>query len=169
MQNANGSELDFLLQIPDDEDPEYYYQNMIQNYQKIICSNVNEIKKQKETIQNLYNHNNENKIKDKFDKLIENINNTNQETNLIHSKQRELMETINDFYQQTSKTNRINYTLEYVNYELDKLIKKYKEQRKQNISTIEELKKLYEKIPMKNPVILQKHDPEIKSIQIETH
>ena len=86
-------------------------------------------------------------LQSKIEKLIEEINDTNEKTHNIFEKQEGLMKTSQSFSLSTSKLRKIAYEYEFVNKELTMLIEKYNAQSDANIKRMDELLTLYKEIP----------------------
>ena len=132
-----------LIEIPDDEDPELYWQESIGRMSGYISNKKQIINDQKQKIQKLVNPS----LQSKIEKLIEEINDTNEKTHNIFEKQEGLMKTSQSFSLSTSKLRKIAYEYEFVNKELTMLIEKYNAQSDANIKRMDELLTLYKEIP----------------------
>ena len=159
-----NSNFKLMVEIPDDEDPEYYYENITQKYQDEIRNKINKIQEQNQKILEL-STNNQN-ITKKVKELINHINTTKNQTEEIRKNQNESMLKLRDFYENTHKLNQTSHSLKYVNTELDKLIKHYKLQKEQNIKANTDFEKLYQKLPTQT-IELQPYEPILEPITIE--
>ena len=163
----NNQNLKILIEIPDDEDPEYYFQNMTEKYQVLVKNKIDELKNQNETIEKLTidEENNEN-IKEKIKALKEKIKNNKKRTKEIRDYQKTLISNLQEFYQNTSNLNQTTHTLSYINSQLDILIKKYKKQKEENEITNTKFDQLYQQLPYKTTIKLEPYEPENLSITI---
>ena len=143
--------------IPDDEDPEIYYEKMTQKIANKISQQKHYLESQKQIISDTIDNNSE--LKTKIETLNDLID--PDKINKIYNQQEAISEKITQLHYYSHKTRHTTYSLQYVNQQLDDIINKYQTQNQKHFETLQSLKETLTTLNQKSqdPPVLEKYKP----------
>ena len=159
-----------LLEIPNDQDPEFFCQNQIKQDKKEIKELRKQIEQQDEKIKTLYDP--ENKLYNKLQILLGENSGKKKDIKKMKTNQKNIRKKVNSILKQSSSIRKTTHSLTYINEELDKLYNIYYKQNEENKNNYRQTELYFSKLsPPAQPIELEAYQKNINldiSIKLES-